>query len=315
MPPDPLTSPIAALTDHAVLSADDEAALIATLRAGVVAQVALGGTTPTDPGLLRQDFGELSRAVALGAEARATLVRHNMRLIVSIAKRYLPSAGHAFTLDDLISLGCIGLLRGIDKFDPAKSRKLSTYATWWIRQAISRGIAEEGRVIDLPVHLHDRLRQQRRAQNQLAQQLGREPAPEELAAHLGWSVARVAQLELVGQETRSLNARLHADDEGSELGDILPDQRFDPAATALDASLRHDVAATMARLLNERERRFLRAYFGFDSGEKVTLEEIGAVEGLTRERVRQVIAGAIATLRADPLLRSYAAEDSVTDSP
>ncbi len=96
---------------------------------------------------------------------------------------------------------------------------------------------------------------------------------------------------------------------GSELGDILPDQRFDPAATALDASLRHDVAATMARLLNERERRFLRAYFGFDTGQKATLEEIGAAEGLTRERVRQVIAGAMATLRADPLLRSYADEE------
>jgi RNA polymerase primary sigma factor len=309
MPPDPLTNPIAALTDHAVLSADDEATLIATLRAGVVAQMAIGDATPTDPALLRQDFGELSRAVTLGEEARTTLVRHNMRLVVSIAKRYLPSAGHAFTLEDLISLGCVGLLRGIDRFDPAKSHKLSTYATWWIRQAISRGIAEEGRVIDLPVHLHDRLRQQRRAQNQLAQLLGREPAPEELAAHLGWSVARVAQLELVGQETRSLNARLHADDEGSELGDILPDQRFDPAATALAASLRHDVAATMARLLNERERRFLRAYFGFDTGQKATLEEVGAAEGLTRERVRQVIAGALATLRADPLLRSYADEE------
>ncbi|MEI7771950.1 MAG: RNA polymerase sigma factor RpoD/SigA [Chloroflexales bacterium] len=301
MPPDPLTNPIAALTAHPVLSTEEEAALIATLRAGVVAQMAIGDATPTDPALLRQ--------IALGEEARATLVRHNMRLVISIAKRYLPSASHAFTLEDLISLGCVGLLRGIDRFDPAKSHKLSTYATWWIRQAISRGIAEEGRVIDLPVHLHDRLRQQRRAQNQLVQLLGREPAPEELAAHLGWSVARVAQLELVGQETRSLNARLHADDEGSELDDILPDQRFDPAATALAASLRHDVAATMARLLNERERRFLRAYFGFDTGQKATLEEVGAAEGLTRERVRQVIAGALATLRADPLLRSYADEE------
>jgi RNA polymerase primary sigma factor len=305
MPHDPLTNPIAALTDHAILSAEAEAGLIATLRAGVVAQMAIGDATPTDPALLRQ--------IALGEEARATLVRHNMRLVVSIAKRYLPSAGHAFTLEDLISLGCVGLLRGIDRFDPAKSHKLSTYATWWIRQAISRGIAEEGRVIDLPVHLHDRLRQQRRAQNQLTQLLGREPAPEELAAHLGWSVARVAQLEQVGQETRSLNARLHADDDGSELGDILPDQRFDPAATALAASLRHDVAATMARLLNERERRFLRAYFGFDTGQKATLEEVGAAEGLTRERVRQVIAGAMATLRADPLLRSYAEDGLIAD--
>ncbi len=116
MPHDPLTSPIAALTAHPVLSTEEEAALVATLRAGVAAQAALGDVAPTDPALLRQ--------VALGMEARATLVRHNMRLVVSIAKRYLSSAGHAFTLDDLISLGCVGLLRGIDKFDPSKSHKL-----------------------------------------------------------------------------------------------------------------------------------------------------------------------------------------------
>lgn len=116
-------------------------------------------------------------------------------------------------------------------------------------------------------------------------------------------------MEQVGQETRSLNARLHADDEGSELGDILPDQRFDPAAATLDAALRRDVAAALARRLSAREQRFLRAYFGFAGGERLTLEAIGAAEGLTRERVRQVIAGALATLREDPLLRSYTDEE------
>ncbi len=207
MPPDPLTNPIAALTDSSC-----------PLHRG-------GGGLDRHPAGRGHRAGGHRRCIRRLTPrccARSHWAKKPARLWCATTCAWwspspsatCPPAGHAFTLDDLISLGCVGLLRGIDKFDPAKSHKLSTYATWWIRQAISRGIAEEGRVIDLPVHLHDRLRQQRRAQNQLTQLLGREPAPEELAAHLGWSVARVAQLEQVGQETRSLNARLHADDDG-----------------------------------------------------------------------------------------------------
>jgi RNA polymerase sigma factor (sigma-70 family) len=304
MSPDALLSPIAALTDHTILSAEEEAALIATLRAGVATQAAIGDMSPASPEALRQ--------IALGEEARATLARHNIRLVVGIAKRYLASTSPAFTLDDLISLGCVGLLRGIDKFDPAKSGRLSTYATWWIRQAISRGIAEEGRLIDLPVHMHERLSHYRRERAQLAQRLGRDPSPEELAAHLGCQPQRIAQLEQIGREILSLNAQIFNDDDRTELGDIVPCPGLDPEEAALESALRRDVAAAMTRRLSERERRFLRAYFGFDSGEKVTLEAIGAAEGLTRERVRQVIAEAVAKLRADPLLRSYAEDGAAT---
>lgn len=298
MPPDPLKNPIAFLTDHSVLAAEAEAALIATLHAGVEARKVIRcDPSPPSPEALHQ--------ITLGEEARATLVRHNLRLVVSIAKRYLRVAGQHLTLEDLISFGSIGLLQGIDRFDPRKSGRLSTYVTWWIRQAIGRGIAEESRVIDLPVHVHERLGQQRKARSRLTQQLGREPSPNELAAALGWRPQQLAQLEAVTQETMSLNAKVHDANDRTELGDLVPDTRFDPEAAILETSLRADLAAAMARLLTERERRFLSAYFGFDTGQKATLEEVGTAEGLTRERVRQVIAGAIAKLRSDRTLRGY----------
>jgi RNA polymerase primary sigma factor len=294
-------NPLAALTEHPVLSADEEAALIETMLAGVHTRAALAGAPPTAVAATQDQ-------IERGEAARVALVRHNLRLVVSIAKRYLRAAGHHLTLDDLVSFGCRGLLIAIDRFDPAKSRKLSTYATWWIRQAISRGIADEGRVIDLPVHVHERLSQLRRIQAQLSQQLQREPTSQELASALGESTVRVARLLAASQETASLNARLGGFDDSAELGEVLPDSRFDPAAAALDTSLREDLATAIARLLTERELRFVRAYVGFDTGQKATLEAIGAQEGLTRERVRQVIAGALAKLRDDPVLQSYQAE-------
>ncbi len=179
-----------------------------------------------------------------------------------------------------MSFGAIGLLQGIDKFDPATSGKLSTYVTWWIRQAIGRGIAEESRVIDLPVHVHERLSQYHKARSRLAQQISREPSTEEVAAALGWRTRQVTQLEAVTQETLSLNAKVRETNDRTELGDMVPDTRFDPEASALDTTLRHDLSGAMLRLLTEREQRFLRAYFGFDTGQKATLEAVGASEGL-----------------------------------
>ena len=300
MPPDPLEHPLAALTDHRVLSDDEEAALVEQMLAGAHARAVLPAT-PIRARAATED------QVALGEAARATLVRHNLRLVVSIAKRYQRAAGHHLTLDDLVSFGCRGLLIAVDRFDPAKSRKLSTYATWWIRQAISRGIADEGRVIDLPVHVHERLAQLARARATLRQELQREPTPDELATATCWPLSRVAGLIANTQDVASLNARLIDADDSAELGDVLPDQRFDPAAAVLERSLRHDLADAMARLLSEREQRFVRAYVGFDSGQKATLETIGRAEGLTRERVRQVIAGALEKLRDDPVVAAYGA--------
>jgi RNA polymerase sigma factor (sigma-70 family) len=300
MPPDPLVHPIAALTDHRVLSDDEEAALIETMLAGAHARAALH-TAPPAAITATQD------QITHGEAARATLIRHNLRLVVAIAKRYQRTAGHHLTLDDLVSFGCRGLLIAVDRFDPAKSRKLSTYATWWIRQAISRGIADEGRVIDLPVHIHERLAQLARARATLGQQLQREPTADELATATGWPLRRVAGLIANTQDVASLNARLADTDDSAELGDVLPDQRFDPATAALESSIRHDLADAMARLLTEREQRFVRAYVGFGTGQKATLEAIGTQEGLTRERVRQVIAGALQKLHDDPVVASYQA--------
>lgn len=243
MPPDPLTKPsalaparsaIAALTHHPVLSCETEAVLIATMRAGVVAQQAANqGNSPTNPETLR-----LMRA---GVEARATLVRHNLRLVVAIAKRYQRAAGEHLSLEDLVSHGTLGLMEGIDRFDPRKAGKLSTYVTWWIRQAITRGIVEEGRLITLPVHLHERLAAHRRAYALLAQRIGREPTPEEVMAALGWSRAKAVSVVAELPDAGSLNVRAGVAEDGSELGDLLPDSRFNPEEHVVEGALREDI--------------------------------------------------------------------------
>jgi RNA polymerase primary sigma factor len=158
--------------------------------------------------------------------------------------------------------------------------------------------------------MHERLSQYRRERAQLAQRLGREPSPAQLAAQLGRRLSWVEQLEALDRDMLSLNAQVYADSDRTELGDTVPGPGLDPEEAALASALRQDVAAAMARRLSERERRFLQAYFGLDRGETRTLEAIGMTEGLTRERVRQVIAEAIAKLRADPSLRAYRVADA-----
>jgi RNA polymerase sigma factor (sigma-70 family) len=300
MSPDPFTNPIAALTDHPVLSHEVEAALISTIRAGMVARAALQSTqSAADPVVARQ--------IAQGEEARAMLARHNLRLVVNLARRYQRVAGEHLSLEDLIGFGTIGLLQAIDKFDPRKANKLSTYATWWVRQAITRGIMDEGRLIALPIHLHERLAAKRRVSSQLTQRLGREPTPEELGAALGWSRAKIVSVAADLQDAGSLNVRRGFEADSSELGERLPDTRFDPESHVLEGTVETDIREAMARLLTERERQFVRAHFGFGNGEKVTLDVIGQQAGLTRERVRQVIVGALDKLRDDPVIQAYGA--------
>ena len=300
MPPDPFTNPVAALTDHPVLSHEVEAALIATMRVGVAARKTLSSPeAEADPALRRQ--------LAEGEEARATLARHNLRLVVNLARRYQRVAGEHLSLEDLIGFGTIGLLQAIDRFDPRKANKLSTYATWWVRQAITRGIMDEGRLIALPIHLHERLAAKRRVSSQLTQRLGREPTPEELGAALGWSRAKMVSVGADLQDASSLNVRIGFEADSSELGELLPDTRFDPESHVLAGTVETDIREAMERLLTERERQFVRAHYGFDSGQKLTLDVIGQQAGLTRERVRQVIVGALDKLRDDPVIQAYGA--------
>lgn len=300
MSPDPFTNPLAALTDHPVLSHEVEAALIATMRAGVVARTTLlSPEAEADPALRRQ--------VIEGEEARAILARHNLRLVVNLARRYQRVAGEHLNLEDLVGFGTVGLLQAIDKFDPRKANKLSTYATWWVRQAITRGIMDEGRLIALPIHLHERLAVKRRVSSQMTQQLGREPTPDELGAALGWSRAKVTSVAADLQDASSLNVRMGVDADRSEVGELLPDTRYDPERHALEGTVHTDIREAMERLLTERERQFVRAHYGFDTGQKVTLDVIGQQAGLTRERVRQVIVGALDKLRDDPVIQAYGA--------
>ncbi len=289
-------APIAHLTDHPVLSADAEAALVATMRAGADAQARAADAGAPDPALAAQ--------LAAGNAARATLIRHNLRLVVKIARGYLPVAGDHLQLDDLISFGTIGLITAVDRFDPAKANKLSTYATWWIRQAISRGIADAGRTIRLPVHVHEQLSRQAVTVHALRQELGTEPAPHQVASALGWSMAKLQQMRDARADTRSLNLLVIEGEPDTELGNLIPDERYAPEPHVIDASLREDLIDAM-RQLTEREQRFVRAYFGFTTGAPQTLEQIGAVEGLTRERVRQVIKTALQHLARDPVIQSY----------
>ena len=246
------------------------------------------------PLLSAEEESELAQKVAAGdVEARKKMIVSNLRLVVNIAKKYM---GRGLPLLDLIEEGNLGLIRAVDKFDYKRGTRFSTYASWWIRQAISRAIADQGRTIRLPVHVTDLISKWLRVSRQLAQSLGRRPTVSEIAANMGISEDKVKHIAKLAQHPTSLESPVCESDMG-QLSDLLADINAASPIEKLDENLQREEIIKLLAHLREKERETLILRFGLRDGVPQTLEEIGTAFGLTRERVRQIEAEAISKLR------------------
>ncbi|GAA3820446.1 RNA polymerase sigma factor [Cellulomonas soli] len=297
---DPVKDYLKQIGKVALLNAEQEVELAKRIEAGLFAEERLNSGTPMEPKIRR----ELEWIAGDGRRAKNHLLEANLRLVVSLAKRY---TGRGMLFLDLIQEGNLGLIRAVEKFDYTKGYKFSTYATWWIRQAITRAMADQARTIRIPVHMVEVINKLARVQRQMLQDLGREPTPEELAKELDMTPEKVVEVQKYGREPISLHTPL-GEDGDSEFGDLIEDSEAVVPADAVSFTLLQEQLHQVLDTLSEREAGVVSMRFGLTDGQPKTLDEIGKVYGVTRERIRQIESKTMSKLRhpsRSQVLRDY----------